>query len=134
MGCTSGKEDSNGKKEFEHTKAHSIDSFFNKAQTLADNWSDGVSAVFDAKDSFREVSKFELEPNTQMGIGVVGMLLYFSSGLDGDTKVDFEIIDKDPYYKITAPAKLSDGAKMVESLTAYISAINSFVTETLPGL
>lgn len=62
------------------------------------------------------------------------MLLYFSSGLDGDAKVDFEVIDKDPYFKIVPPAKIADGADMVDQLTKYVSAVSAFATDTLPGM
>lgn len=122
------------KPEFQTTNAPSVDAFFQSVQSFSDKWEAGISPIMDAKGKFLTKSTFEMEPNQKIGIGIIGLLLYFSTGLSGEEKVDFEVTDEEPYFKILPPPKIADGQELVEALIDYVKGLISFAKDTLPGL
>ena len=119
---------------FQTTHAPSVDAFFSSVKGFLDKWEAGIGPLMEAKEKFMNISLFKLEPNQKIGIGIIGMLLYFSTGLSGEEKISFEITDSEPFFEIKPPAKISDGADMVQALVDYVTALVAFAKDTLPGL
>ena len=95
--------------DFLITNAPSIDAFFASVKRFSDKWEAGIGPMMEAKTKFMELSKFKLEPNQKIGISIIGMLLYFSTGLSGEEKINFELTASEPFFEIKPPGKISDG-------------------------
>lgn len=76
----------------------------------------------------------ELEPAKKLGVGVVGMMLFFGSNVEDPSKLNHKQEDTAPFFDITVPKQVKDGDKMWNAFHGYASGLDSLVRNDMPKL